>query len=185
MSRVVNMLVEQGPQLPYPYCSAVSQSRHGRMRELRIQSAGRPVRVFYAFDPRRTGILLLGAHKTQARRFYDYYVPRADLIYDRHLDELIRERQTRSYEPSAMTHRPWSELTKHWSLERKAANARAEAALRADIRELQAQARKESRHPGDPPSAGSSSRRPQSPINPLDSRRQRARDIGRDFGPSR
>ena len=77
MSRVVNMLVEQGPQLPYPYCSAISQSRHGRMRELRIQSGGRfPIRVFYAFDPRRTGaILLLGAHKTQARRFYDYYVP--------------------------------------------------------------------------------------------------------------
>ena len=64
VSRVVNMLVEQGPQLPYPYCSAVSQSRHGRMRELRIQSGDRPIRVFYAFDPRRTAILLLGAHKT-------------------------------------------------------------------------------------------------------------------------
>ena len=137
------------------------------MRELRIQSAGRQIRVFYAFDPRRTAILLLGAHKTHARRFYDNYVPRADLIYDRHLNELARERRARSYKPSTMAHRPWSELTKHWSPERKAANARAEARLRADIRQLQAQARKEGRHPGDPTSAESSSQRPQMPTNSL------------------
>ena len=185
VSRVVNMLVEQGTQLPYPYCSAVTQSRHGRMRELRIQSGGRPIRVFYAFDPRRTAILLLGAHKTQARRFYDYYVPRADLIYDRHLNGLVREGPIRSYEPSAMTHRPWSELTKHWSPERKAANARAEAKLRADIRQLQAQARNEGRDPGDPPSAGSSSRRPRTPIDSVESGRAPARDVDRDFGPGR
>ncbi len=84
-----------------------------------------------------------------------------------------------------LKHRPFSELTKHWSPERKAANARAEVELRTEIRELQAQARKEGRHPGDPPSAGSPLRRPQSPINPVESRRQRARDVDRDFGPSR
>ena len=84
-----------------------------------------------------------------------------------------------------MTHRPRPELTKHWCPERKAANARAEAKLRADIRQLQAQARKESRHLGEPPSAGSSSRRPQTPINPVESGRVPARDVDRDFGPSR
>ena len=175
VSRVVKMLVEQGPLLPYPYCSGVSQSRHGRMRELRIQSGGRPIRVFYAFDPRRTALLLLGAYKTHPRRFYDDYVPRADLIYDRHLNELLRERPTRSFEPSAMTNRPWSELTKHWSPERKAANARAEAKLREDIRQLQAQARKEGRHPGDPPSAASPSRHSETPSHPVASPRPRRR----------
>ena len=84
-----------------------------------------------------------------------------------------------------MSHRSWSELTKHWSPERKAANARAEANLRAEIRQLQAQARKEGRHPGDPPFAGSSSRRPQSPTYPVDSGRKPARAVDRDFGPSR
>ena len=185
VSRVVDMLVEHGPLLPDPYSSGVNQSRHGRMRELRIQSGGRPIRVFYAFDPRRTALLLLGAYKTHPRRFYDDYVPRADLIYDRHLKELLRERPNRSYEPSAMTPRPWSELTKHWSPERKAANERAKAELRADIRRLQAQARQEGRHPGDPPSPGSSSRSPQTPIDPVESHRQPARDVERDFGPSR
>ena len=36
VSRMVNMLAKHGPQLPYPYCSAVKQSHHGHMRELRI-----------------------------------------------------------------------------------------------------------------------------------------------------
>ena len=84
-----------------------------------------------------------------------------------------------------MTLRDWSELTKHWSPERKAANARAEEVLRADIRRLQAQARKEGRHPGDPPSAASPSRRPETPSYPVESRRRPARDDDRDFGPSR
>ena len=73
------------------------------------------------------------------------------------MNELRREGLIRSREPYAVTHRPWSELTRHWSPERKAANARAEAKLRAEIRRLLAQAQKEGRHPGDAPSAGSSS----------------------------
>ncbi len=88
-------------------------------------------------------------------------------------------------QPYAMTHRPWSELTKHWSPERKAANARAGEKLDAEIRRLQAQARKEGRHPGDPPSAGSSSGRPQTPIYPVESGLEAARDFDRDSGPSR
>ena len=101
------------------------------------------------------------------------------------LNELRRDGLIRSYEPYTMTHRPWSELTKHWSPERRAANARAEAELRVEIRRLQDQARKEGRHPGDPPSAGSSSRRPQTPIYPVESGFAPARDFDRDSGPSR
>ncbi len=107
------------------------------------------------------------------------------MIYDRHLNELRREGLIRSYEPYTMTHRPWFELTKHWSPERKAANARAEAELRAEIRQLQAQAWKEGRHPGDAPSGGSSSRRTHSPLRPVESSLEPARDIERDYGPSR
>ena len=39
------------------------------MRELRVQS-GRPLRVFYAFDPTRSAILI-GGDKTGDNRFYD------------------------------------------------------------------------------------------------------------------
>ena len=61
------------------------------MRELRAQSAGNPLRILYAFDPRRASILLLGGDKTGHARFYEEYVPLADKLYDEHLRELRRE----------------------------------------------------------------------------------------------
>ena len=61
------------------------------MRELRIQHQGRPIRVFYAFDPRRTAILLLGGDKTGDGRFYERMVPEADALYDEYLEELKQE----------------------------------------------------------------------------------------------
>ncbi|MDE2940285.1 MAG: type II toxin-antitoxin system RelE/ParE family toxin [Chloroflexota bacterium] len=87
----VGLLEEQGPTLDYPYTSAINSSRHGNMRELRIQSRGRPLRVFYAFDPRRTAILLIGGDKTGDNRFYTTLVNRADDLYDEHIDELRLE----------------------------------------------------------------------------------------------
>lgn len=61
------------------------------MRELRVQSGGRPLRIFYAFDPRRTAILLAGGDKTGAERFYETFIPVADRLYDEYVDELRRE----------------------------------------------------------------------------------------------
>lgn len=87
----VELLMEHGPTLPHPFSSDVRGSRHGVMRELRAQSAGRPIRVFYAFDPRRTSILLIGGDKTGNDRFYEESVPVADELYDEHLAELRRE----------------------------------------------------------------------------------------------
>ena len=92
-AKVVNALVERGPRLQFPYCSGIKGSRHSRMRELRVP--GRPpIRVFYAFDPHRTAILLIAGHKTDSERFYRDYVPRADAIYDEYLREIERERQS-------------------------------------------------------------------------------------------
>ena len=60
------------------------------MRELRIQHAGDPYRILYAFDPRRA-ILLLGANKSGNDRWYEEYVPIADKLYDEHIETLKRE----------------------------------------------------------------------------------------------
>ena len=52
---------------------------------------GNLLRVFYAFDPRRTSILLIGGDKTGKDRFYEEFVPIADNLYDDHLTELRKE----------------------------------------------------------------------------------------------
>ena len=80
-----------GPNLRYPHTSRVETSRHGHMRELRVQHRGRPYRIFYAFDPRRVAILLIGGDKTGNDRWYEEFVPRADRLYDRHIETLKQE----------------------------------------------------------------------------------------------
>ena len=91
IAAVVAVLEQRGPQLPFPYSSAVAGSRHGQMRELRVQSGGDPLRIFYAFDPRRAAILLIGGNKAGDDRFYERMIPRADRLYNIYLDELRRE----------------------------------------------------------------------------------------------
>ena len=88
MAAVVNLLAEKGPALRRPHSDVVSMSRHPNMKELRIQNAGRPYRVLYAFDPRRTALLLIGGDKTGNDRWYEEFVPVADKIFDRHLAEI-------------------------------------------------------------------------------------------------
>jgi len=88
----VLLLRQRGPALPFPHSTKVVTSRHGVMRELRVQHAGRPYRVLYAFDPRRCAILLLGGDKTGNDRWYEENVPIADRLYDDHLWQLARER---------------------------------------------------------------------------------------------
>lgn len=87
----VGLLEKNGPALRYPYCSGILGSRHAHMRELRIQHAGRPYRVLYAFDPFRHAILLIGGDKTGNQRWYEQYVPLADKLYDIHLETLMKE----------------------------------------------------------------------------------------------
>ena len=91
VSAMVTLLEERGPSLPFPFSSGIEGSRHSHMRELRVQSGGRPIRIFYAFDPRRSAILLIGGDKTGNDRFYDQFIPVADTLYDQHLAELKKE----------------------------------------------------------------------------------------------
>lgn len=88
---IIELLEEYGVKLLYPHSSGIGGSRHGHMRELRIQSGGDPMRVFYAFDPRRSAILLIGGKKTGNDRFYEKYIPVADRLYNEYLEEIGKE----------------------------------------------------------------------------------------------
>lgn len=87
----VGLLEKHGPQLRFPYSSGIYGSQFSHMRELRIQHRGDPYRVLYAFDPRRTAILLIGGKKTGDDRWYEKYVEKADRLYREHLEILKEE----------------------------------------------------------------------------------------------
>jgi len=87
----VGLLEECGPSLRHPYSSGINGSRYAHIRELRIQHAGQPYRVLYAFDPRRTAILLIGGNKTGNDRWYEEYIPIADSLYGQHIATLKKE----------------------------------------------------------------------------------------------
>jgi hypothetical protein len=85
----IELLQQQGPGLKRPAVGAIRGSRHApQMKELRVSAQGK-LRVLFAFDPRRTAILLLGGDKTgQWERWYETAIPEADSLYDDYLAEL-------------------------------------------------------------------------------------------------
>ena len=87
----VRLLEQLGPQLSRPHADTVKGSRHSNMKELRTQCKGHALRTFFAFDPRRSAILLIGGDKTGDDRFYEYMLPLADKLYDEYLNELREE----------------------------------------------------------------------------------------------
>jgi hypothetical protein len=84
--------MDRGPNLGFPFSSQVKTSRFPEMRELRAQAGGDPLRMLYAFDPRRTAILLVAGDKTGDDRWYETYVPIADGLFERHLKAIEKER---------------------------------------------------------------------------------------------
>ncbi|MCC6792510.1 MAG: type II toxin-antitoxin system RelE/ParE family toxin [Thermomicrobiales bacterium] len=90
IAAAVGFLAERGPALSRPLVDSIKQSRHPNMNELRPPNGN--IRILFAFDPRRMAILLIGGDKSgQWRRWYDDMVPRADALYDDHLESLRKE----------------------------------------------------------------------------------------------
>jgi hypothetical protein len=90
----VILLQKLGPSLDHPYSTKIVSSRHAEMRELRVQYGGEPYRVLYAFDPRRTAILLLGGKKSGDDRWYKKFVRKADRLFEKHLAQIEKEGRT-------------------------------------------------------------------------------------------
>ncbi len=84
---VVELLVARGVTLAFPHSSAVKGASFA-LRELRAQSGGKPLRVFYAFDSRRQAVLLLGGEKAGDDRFYERTVRDCERIWKKYLQEL-------------------------------------------------------------------------------------------------
>ena len=86
VTEAVDVLQSMGLGLGYPQASAIKGSKYA-LRELRIQSSGRPLRVVYAFDPRRNAVLIIGGDKTGDGRFYERIIRTAEAIWKQYLEE--------------------------------------------------------------------------------------------------
>lgn len=84
----VKLLQVLGPALGRPHADTVKKSSHRNMKELRTQAHGHPFRTFYAFDPHRKAILLIGGDKTGDKQFYARMIPIADALFNEHLKQL-------------------------------------------------------------------------------------------------
>ena len=85
----VNLLKEEGPVLARPYVDTVKGSAFPNMKELRTaHDKHLALRAFFAFDPARAAILLLGGDKHGKRGFYEKLIRKADELYREHLRSL-------------------------------------------------------------------------------------------------
>ena len=90
VAQVVDLLEEHGATLRFPYSSAIEGTSKRAPRELKIQWHGRPIRVFYGFDPIRQAVLLIGGDKTGEKRFYERMIPVAERSFDENLQEMAQ-----------------------------------------------------------------------------------------------
>ena len=90
----IRLLADHGPGLGRPLVDSIVGSRHKNMKELRPGSAGRSeVRILFAFDPKRRGIMLLAGDKHGAwQKWYRKNIPIADDRYDEHLKKLKEQK---------------------------------------------------------------------------------------------
>jgi hypothetical protein len=86
----VEMLEAYGPSLGRPFVDTLKGSRYANFKELRPQ--GSNPRILFAFDPRRTAILLMGGDKTgRWQAWYREMIPMAEQLYEEYLQDLHRE----------------------------------------------------------------------------------------------
>lgn len=83
-----NLLSQRGPALGRPYVDTLKGTRIPNLKELRVQHAGEPWRVIFAFDPKRQAVLLVGGCKQGNERWYREMVPIAEWRFGRHLKEM-------------------------------------------------------------------------------------------------
>lgn len=84
----VQLLESKGPMLGRPYADTLKGSKYPNLKELRTQSDGSPLRILFAFDPRRVALLLVGGNKSGNPRFYEESIATAESLYTQHLASL-------------------------------------------------------------------------------------------------
>jgi hypothetical protein len=84
----LGLLKQEGPLLGRPYVDTLKGSQYPNLKELRVQHAGEPWRILFAFDPIRQAIVLVGGNKTGNKRWYEKNMLIAEQRFTEHLESL-------------------------------------------------------------------------------------------------
>jgi hypothetical protein len=89
----LSLLQVFGPNLKRPHVDTLNGSTYANMKELRFEAADGVWRVAFAFDPRRSAILLVAGDKSggSEKRFYKQLIKIADSRFADHLTELMEQ----------------------------------------------------------------------------------------------
>lgn len=84
---MVELLSIHGPNLGRPHADTLAGSTYTNMKELRFTADNGVWRVAFAFDPKRSAIILVAGDKsgTAQKRFYRSLITRADARFTEHL----------------------------------------------------------------------------------------------------
>ena len=88
------LLLERfGPQLGRPRVDTLKGSRHANMKELRFDAADGVWRVAFAFDLKRSAVLLIAGDKSGGAetKFYRHLIAKADKRFDEHLARMKKK----------------------------------------------------------------------------------------------
>jgi hypothetical protein len=90
---ILYLLEELGPLLSRPHADTLNGSQFPNMKELRVQSKGDPLRIFYAFDPERKAVLLCAGNKKgyKEKKFYNDMITLADQVFSEHLKNIHKK----------------------------------------------------------------------------------------------
>ena len=92
----LTILQSLGPSLGRPQVDTIKGSKIKNLKELRIQNKNRVFRIFFAFDPERDIILLIGGDKKGDNRFYETMLRKSERLYELHLSQLRRTKNEKS-----------------------------------------------------------------------------------------
>ncbi len=89
----VSLLEIFGPNLKRPHADTLNGSTYANMKEIRFQATDGVWRVAFAFDPRRSAILLVAGDKSggSEKRFYRQLIETADSRFNDHLTKLMEQ----------------------------------------------------------------------------------------------
>lgn len=83
----LDLLEEHGPLLARPHADTLKGSRIPNLKELRFKYQGAPIRILFAFDPKRQAVIILAGNKQGNKRWYEINIPIAEKLFTAYLEK--------------------------------------------------------------------------------------------------